>query len=363
MSGFDPAVAIALVMLVALTIYALLGGADFGAGVWDLLATGPRAERQRSLIAHAIGPVWEANHVWLILVIVLLFTGFPPAFAAVMTAMHVPLSLMLIGIVLRGSAFTFRSYDNTPLGKRRWNRAFSIPSVVTPVLLGTVIGSLATGRLDAAGNRVFDPWYGLFPLVLGAWTLSIFAYLAAVYLTLETAEPDLREDFRRRALIAAVVVGILAYATYLLASQRAPRVFAQLQRRDWGFVLRVATGTSAVAALAALARGWFRAARGAAMVQVALILWGCAIAQAPRLVPPDMTIQGTSAPRLVQTLLLGALGLGALVLVPSLLYLFRIFKGHTMAPWPGGPVGHGNGHDAPRSAGSPVPGRAREGHP
>ena len=119
---------VATVMLLSLVIYVLFGGADYGAGVWDLLAAGPRAAEQRYLIAHAIGPVWETNHVWLIIVIVLMFTGFPAAFSTIMTTLHVPLSLMLICVVLRGSAFTFRSYENSAVAKERWNRVFSIPS-------------------------------------------------------------------------------------------------------------------------------------------------------------------------------------------------------------------------------------------
>src|SRR5947208_13796055 len=119
------AVALAAVILAALTLYALFGGADYGGGVWDLLARGPRAKAQRDLIAHAIGPVWEANHVWLILVIVVLFTAFPGAFFVVMTRLHLPITLMLIGIVLRGSAFTFRNYDTSPGADRRWNHRFS----------------------------------------------------------------------------------------------------------------------------------------------------------------------------------------------------------------------------------------------
>ncbi len=117
MMSIAPHEAVAAVMLFSLTLYALFGGADYGAGFWDFIAQGRRGRAQRDLIAHAIGPVWEANHVWLIIVVVLMFTGFPVAFAAVMTALHIPVSLMLVGIVLRGSAFTFRSYDNTALGK------------------------------------------------------------------------------------------------------------------------------------------------------------------------------------------------------------------------------------------------------
>src|ERR1700722_8524435 len=130
--------AVALVMLASLTLYALFGGADYGGGVWDLLVSGPRRKAQRELIAHAIGPVWEANHVWLILVVVVLFTAFPEAFFVVMTRLHLPLSLMLVGIVLRGSAFTFRNYDLSQGADRRWNHRFSIPSAITPILLGTI---------------------------------------------------------------------------------------------------------------------------------------------------------------------------------------------------------------------------------
>src|SRR5262249_43666165 len=160
--------------------------------------------------------------------IVLLFTGFPSAFAAIMTVLHVPLSLMLIGIVLRGSAFTFRSYDNTELSRWRWDRVFGLPSLATPLLLGMIIGAIATGRLGSHPGGplpLSSSWLGPFPMVVGLFTLAIFAYLAAVYLTLETAEADLREDFRLRALGSAVVVGILAYAVYLLARREAPLVY------------------------------------------------------------------------------------------------------------------------------------------
>jgi cytochrome d ubiquinol oxidase subunit II len=204
---FNPADATALVMLAALTVYVLLAGADFGAGVWDMLAFGPRRHEQRATIARAIGPVWEVNHIWIIIVVVIFFTGFPSAFAAVMTAMHVPLSIMLVGIVLRGAAFTFRAYDNTPMAERRWSWRFAIPSMLVPVLLGSVVGSLATGRIGSGGSRAFEPWYGVFPLLVGLFTLVIVAYLAAVYLTLETDDLRLSNDFRHRALWAACVLG------------------------------------------------------------------------------------------------------------------------------------------------------------
>src|SRR4030095_15270455 len=136
---------VAASMLVSLTFYALLGGADYGGGVWDLFSRGPRADDQRTLIANAIGPIWEANHVWLILVVVILFTAFPVAFATIAIALHIPLTLLLIGIVLRGSAFTFRTYDSQRDSvQQRWGSLFSIASVITPVLLGIVLGAISS---------------------------------------------------------------------------------------------------------------------------------------------------------------------------------------------------------------------------
>ncbi len=205
---------VAGIIFVALNAYALLGGADFGGGVWDLLATGPRKERQRELVADAIGPVWEANHVWLILALVLLFTCFPPAFARLGTLLHIPLSLVLIGIVLRGSAFTFWRYGGGGHGdveQRQWGRVFAAASLVTPLLLGTTVGAIASGGLGDGGRGTGDgfygtyvaPWLNPFTLSIGLFALVAFAFLAAVYLTLEARERDLAEDFRRRALGAA----------------------------------------------------------------------------------------------------------------------------------------------------------------
>lgn len=334
MLSLSPAEAVAGVMLLALVVYALFGGADYGAGVWDLLARGPRADAQRELIAHAIGPVWEANHVWLIVVIVLLFTGFPAAFSAVMTTLHVPLSLMLVGVVLRGSAFTFRSYDNTDAGRRRWNRVFSIPSVVTPILLGAVIGAIATGEPGraAAGDGavpLFTTWLRPFPIAVGLFALNTFAYIAAVYLTLEAHDRTLSDDFRTRALVAAITLGGMAWVVYRLARSEAPLVFQGLDASPWGWPVRIATGGFAILTILALVMRWFHVARTAAMIQVALILWGCALAQYPLLVPPTIGVADGAAPPIVQKLLLAALAAGSVVLLPSIYYLFRVFKGHT----------------------------------
>lgn len=320
------------VTLVALVIYALLGGADYGGGVWDLLARGPRARAQRDLVAHSIGPVWEANHVWLILAVVLLFVCFPPAFARIGTELHVPLTLALVGIVLRGSAFTFRSYDvRQDELQRRFGLVFAVASVITPVLLGVVLGAIASGRLTGTAPtfaaRFVEPWLAPFPLAVGAFALALFAYLAAVYLTLETEDRTLQDDFRRRALAAGVLSGLLALLVFVLADDGAPTIREGLAASAWTWPVQLATGVLALGAFAGLLFRRFALARACAAAQVACILGGWGAAQYPRLVEPDLTLRGAAAPEVTLRLVAWAVGLGAVVLVPSLLYLFRVFKG------------------------------------
>ena len=320
---------------VSLNIYALTAGADFGGGVWDLLASGGRRDRQRALIAEAIAPIWEANHVWLILVVVLLFTAFPPAFAQLMTVLHIPLSLMLLGIVLRGSAFTFRSYDSRrDAVQRRWGRIFAIASTATPLVLGTILGAIATGAVGEqrpAGETSFAaayvaPWLSPFPIGVGTLALALFSFLAAVYLTVEATDDELREDFRARALSSAVAAAVVAVIVLVLARSEAPLVWQALMVGNAAMVLRIAATVVALGAMFALWRRQYRAARIAAVVEVSLITWGWALGQFPYLVPPDMTVQSAAAPASTLKLLLIALVAGVAVLVPSLRYLFKVFK-------------------------------------
>jgi cytochrome d ubiquinol oxidase subunit II len=315
-------------LALSLNAYVLLGGADFGGGVWDLLATGPRKARQREVIAHAIGPIWEANHVWLILAIVIVFTGFPRAFAAVSTYLHVPLLLVLIGIVLRGSAFVFRAYGpDDPRHERFWGRVFAIASTATPFFLGVIVGALTEGRLPAspAGSFVavyVTPWLTPFALAVGLFALVLFGYLAAVYLTLEAHDAEERTAFRMRALLSGATVGVLAAVVLLLA---AADVREALTRSAWAVPLHVATGAAALAGFAFLWAGRYELSRIAAATQVMLILWGWALAQYPYAIRPHLTLADAAAPANVQVLLLQVLGVGAVVLIPSLLYLFGIF--------------------------------------
>jgi cytochrome d ubiquinol oxidase subunit II len=323
-------VIIAGLMAGALVLYALLGGADYGGGVWDLLATGPRAREQRRLIADAMAPVWEANHVWLILVLVILFTAFPPAFAAIGTALHIPLTLMLIGVVLRGTAFTFRHYDDQhDQVQRRWSLIFSIASIITPILLGVSVGAVVSGRIRSpgAGGSFISPWFAPFPFAVGFLALALFAFLAAVFLTVEAKEAELAEDFRMRALWAGIAVFVTAGAALLLARRGAPMIWEHLLKGHWALPLQLATAAVAVGAFAALWLRHYRLARGLAAAQVSLILIGWATAQYPWLVVPEHTIMSAAAPESVLRPLLVALGIGALVLAPSVYYLMKVFKG------------------------------------
>jgi len=328
----DPVPLLALVILVALVLYALSGGADFGGGMWDLVATGPRARRQREAIEEAIAPIWEANHVWLILVVVVLFTAFPPAFAATMTALHVPLTLVLLGIVARGAAFAFRKYD-VPDDRvhRRWSTIFGVASLLTPFFLGASLGALASGEIRLAGGVVttgfLAGWPRPFALGCGLFAQALFAFLAAVYLTVDTqGEPDLQEDFRRRALGAGLGVAPVAVGVLLLARTGAPVVFAALTSRR-AVPLLVATALAAAGALAALWRRRFRLARALAVVEVTGVLVGWGLAQYPYAIIPDLTFHAARGPAVTLRLLTWALALGALVLVPSFAYLLRVFKG------------------------------------
>jgi len=322
---------LAFILALSLGAYVLLGGADFGGGVWDLFASGPRRERQRDLIAHAIAPIWEANHVWLILAIVLTFTCFPSAFARLGTVLHIPLTLMLVGVVLRGSAFIFRAYDTDPDSRRRWGRLFAIASLVTPLLLGISIGAVASGRVVESQqgsfvSRFVAPWLTPFSVAVGLMTLAIFAFMAAVFLTLETSDRDLADDFRRRGLLAGVAVFGTAFLSLALSPSDAPLVTKGLIGSPWALPLHLLTGAFAVATLAALWGRRYRLARMTVGVQILCIVGGWAMAQYPYVIPPDLTIAEAAAPPVTLRLVAIVLGIGGVILLPSLVYLFRIFK-------------------------------------
>jgi len=316
-------------ILVCLCLYALTGGADFGAGIWALFNRGPRAGDRRRLIVGAIGPVWETNHVWVIVAVVILFTGFPKAYALVSTALFVPLTLVLAGIVLRGSAFAFHAHRVHERGEAgRWGSVFAGASLATPFLLGDVLGAVSTGRIRAVEASLAERssvWVAPFPLAVGVLTLACSAYLAAVYLTLETEDGRLADDFRARALGSLAVVSLLSIAVPALARGGAPEFHRALIGRPFA-VLAPANGLAVLGAAAALMLRAFRVARGCAAVQVVVLLAGWGAAQYPYLVRPDLTIaEAAASPGMLRPLLV-VLAAGAAFLFPAIFLLLRVFK-------------------------------------
>jgi cytochrome d ubiquinol oxidase subunit II len=320
------------IVWVGLTLYVLLGGADFGGGVWDLFASGERAQEQRDLISAAIGPVWEANHVWLIFVLTGLLSAFPVVFADLSIALYLPFSLALIGIVLRGSAFAFRSHGQPDSAwQRTWTRIFGIASLVTPFVLGAAAASIASGRIRVVEGEVraglVSSWTSVLSLFGGLFALTICAYLAATYLTVEAVqrrEAELERDFRGRSLVAGVLAGALAAAGLVLVRAEAPVLWEGM--RDAGLLF---AAVSAIAGLGSLFFVWsrrYRLARAGAVVAVASVLFGWGVAQWPYLIVPDVTVTDAAAPDATLRVVIIGFALGGAVLAPSLFLLFRIFK-------------------------------------
>ena len=321
---------IAALIVVALCAYVITGGADFGGGVWDLLASGPRREQQRELISQSLAPIWEANHVWLIVVVVMLFTAFPSAFSTIAIYLHIPLTIMLVGIVARGSAFVFRSYGaRTESARHRWGTVFAVASTITPIFLGICVGTLASGRVGRVLEGSFAegfilPWIGVFPFAVGLFALTLFAFLAAVYLA-RGSSGELQEDFRRRALAAGVALFVMAAAALVASYIEAERVALGITRTPIGIAVQLVTAVFAVTALWALWTRRYGLARVAAAAQAISILWGWAFAQFPDIVPGSLSIKAAAAPRETLELLAIGLALGVLILVPALRYLFKLF--------------------------------------
>jgi cytochrome d ubiquinol oxidase subunit II len=315
-----------------LTLYVLLAGADFGGGVWDLFASGERAQQQRALISAAIGPVWEANHVWLIFVLTGLLSAFPTVFADLSVALYLPFSLALIGIVLRGSAFAFRSHgEPNSAWQRSWTRVFGIASLVTPFVLGAAAGSIASGRIRVVNGEVraglLSSWTSPLSLFAGLFALTICAYLAATYLTVEAVqrgEDELERDFRGRAAVAGVVAGVLAAVGLVLVRSEAPVLWEGM--RDAGLLFAAASAIAGIGSLISVWTRRYRFARAGAVAAVASVLFGWGVAQWPYLIVPDVTVTAAAAPDATLRVVVVGFTIGGAVLAPSLFLLFRIFK-------------------------------------
>ena len=326
-------VVLAAIMLISLVIYSLLGGAAYGAGFWDLVCSGPRKQGQRDLIAKAIQPVWETNHIWLILLVVLMFSGFAPAFSAISVALAAPVFLILLGIVLRGSSYVFRAYFTGNVRTQLyWGKIFSISSSLTPLFLGIVIGAISIDNVRVndgiSENGFLRAWLHPFPLIVGVLSLSLFAYLSACYLIIETDDAALQNDFRNRALFSGFVSLMAAFATYVVAENAAHGIRDGLSRAPYVWLIEAGGAIAALVAFQALWTRHYPRARIAAAAQVALIVIGWGLAQYPYLVRPDLTIYGSAAPTNIVSDVVIAVAVGALVLIPSLILLLLVFKTH-----------------------------------
>lgn len=329
-----PVAGVALLMVLALSAYGVLGIADFGGGVWDLFASGPRARQQRQAVARAMGPVWESNHVWLIFFFIMLFTAFPAGFSTLSVALFIPLNFILLGIILRGAAFVFRSPEATAAvsgPERAWSVVFGIASTVTPLLLGAAVGAVSSGGIVVGPDMAplpavpEDSWLGPLALSTGLFVLSLAAYLAAVYLSAETTGP-LQDDFHRRAVAAGTWVAVMAGLMLWALATYAPRLWGRFSH-DFGGGILAAGAAMMLLSLYFVLRRRYLAARVTAAGQIVLYLWGWAFAQWPYIIYPGLTFYDAKAPDGTLRLMLQMIPLGMLLLIPSLWFLFRVFKG------------------------------------
>jgi cytochrome bd ubiquinol oxidase subunit II len=320
--------AVAGVLWVGVTLYAVFGGADFGSGFWALVAGGgERGRRARALIDWAIGPVWEANHVWLIFVLVMLWTAFSEAFASIMSTLFIPLSLAALGIVLRGAGFAFHRVAGRDSGRRIAEGAFAFSSVITPFFMGTVAGAIASGRVPI-GNAKGDPvtsWLNPVSLLIGVLFVATGAYLAAVFLVNDArrfGDPGLERYFATRALGAAGVAGAIAVAGLFVLRSDARYLFDGLTSEGLPFVLvSAACGAGALVLLLRRAR---RGVRPLAVGAAVAVIWGWGAAQYPYLLPETLTIEAGAGASATLTAVLVVFGVAVVVVVPALALLYTL---------------------------------------
>jgi cytochrome bd ubiquinol oxidase subunit II len=335
MSPSAEQIAAAAILFVVLAAYALFGGADFGGGIWDLLAGGPdRGAAPRQLVDESITPVWEANHVWLVFALVLLWTAFPPAFAAIMTALFVPLSLSLLGIVLRGVGFAFRHTAERLRMQQLTGALFAAASLITPFFMGTVVGAVATGQVPVhpTGN-VLAAWTSPTAILTGFLFVAACGYVSAVFLVLEAHQrgrEDLTRYFSLRATAAGAATGALAGGTFAELSVSAPYVFTRLT----GVALPLAA-ISVAAGIAVLGMLWLRwhhalGLRLTAAIAVAAVVWGWGVAQYPYLFPTSLRLAAGSAPTASLVAEFIVAGLAVLLVGPGFAVLYLLQQRHLL---------------------------------
>jgi cytochrome bd ubiquinol oxidase subunit II len=315
---------VAMAMFLGVVIYALLGGADFGSGFYDLTAgDAHRGARVRTLIDHSIGPVWEANHVWLIYILVIWWTGFPTAFAAAMTTLFIPMALALAGIVLRGATFAFRKYAATVSQARLFGAVFAGSSLISPFFLGTVAGAIASGRVPAQGyGDRLDSWLNPTSLVGGCLAVVSCVFLGGVFLTADASrsgDTSLADSLRARTLAIGAVTGLMVFAGLYPVSHDAPTLAAGL--RDHASPLLAIALVAGIATLVLVYRRRFAAARFPAAAAVGSVITGWGVAQYPWMLVDTLTIGEAARAAATLQALLVVIALAAVIVLPSLGYL------------------------------------------
>ena len=316
-------------VIAGLTAYAVLAGADFGAGFWDLTAGGAeRGGRVRGMVQRSMAPVWEANHVWLIFVLVILWTAFPVAFGSVMSTLFVPLFLAAAGIIFRGAAFALRGQAATINEARLLGGLFALASVLVPFFLGSALGAIASGRVpvgNAAGEEI-SSWLSPTGITVGVLAVLTGAYLAAVYMAADSVRaglPDMVRAFRARALGAGIAAGAVAIGAIFVLREDAPYLYDGLTSGS-GLVFVIASALAGIATLALVSLGRFAAARVSAAAAVAAVTVGWAVAQSPYLLPTALTLDAAAAPDATLTAVLVVAVVGVCLLAPSLYMLYSL---------------------------------------
>jgi cytochrome d ubiquinol oxidase subunit II len=327
--------AVGAILLAGITLYAVFGGADFGGGLWDLLAgTTAQGRTPRALIDESITPVWEGNHVWLVFDLVIFWTAFPYAFAAVMNALALPLWLALAGIVLRGAGFAFRKELSRLSLQRAAGATFAFSSLMTPFFMGTVVGAIAAGAVPADATRAsLAAWTSPTALMAGFLFVAACGYLAAVYLVDEAASRGSRAMqtyFARRAQAAAVVAGALSLAALFELRDSDRLVFDRLTSgRALPFV--VVAGVCGLAVFALLAVGWHKGVRGIAALGVAAVVWGWGVAQYPVVLPgTSVTLSTAGAPEATMVAIIVVFIVAVVLVGPSFALLYALQGRHVL---------------------------------
>ena len=334
--------AVAVVLFLGVMFYAIFGGADFGAGFWDLVAGGAvRGARPRALIDDAIGPVWEANHVWLIFCLVVLWTAFSEAFASIMLTLFVPLTLAALGIVLRGSGFAFRKVVRHTAQRRVFGAVFAISSVIVPFCMGAVAGGIASGRVPAGGTTgdLWDSWLNPTSILGGVLAVTTCAYLSAVFLVSDArrhGDAELVGYFRRRAIGAALACGVIATGGIFVLRDEDRYLFDNLVGRALPLV--ILSAACGLGALWLLLRDAHRYARFFAIGAVASIVWGWGVAQWPYILPETLKVSQAAAPEGTLVAVLVVFGAAVVLCLPSLALLYVLDQRSLLeaVPAPGG---------------------------